>query len=67
MQGEKMIDQNHPQFVPSVLNVKATANCEVSESELNLPEGKSIAELIYEEKEKSNQTQDPEKEANSQS
>jgi hypothetical protein len=65
MQGEKMIDQNNPQFVQSVLNVKATANCEVSEAELHLPEGKSIAELIYEEKEKSNQTQDPEKEANS--
>lgn len=61
-----MIDSTHPQFVPTVLNVKATANCEVSENELNLPQGKSIAELIYEEKEKSNQTQAEEKDQNSQ-
>jgi len=56
-----MIDSQHPQFVPSVLSVKATANCEVTNNELNLPQGKSIAELIYEEKEKSNQTQAEEK------
>lgn len=61
-----MIDPNQPQFLPSTLDVKATANCEVSENELNLPQGKSIAELIYEEKEKSNQTQAEEKDQNSQ-
>lgn len=53
-----MIDPILPQFVPSTLEVKVTANCEVSQEELNLPEGKSIAQLIHEEKteqEKTNQ------------
>ena len=52
-----MIDPQIPQFVPSELNVKAEASCSVSQEELNLPQGKSIAELLYEEKEKNHQNQ----------
>ncbi len=50
-----MIDPNELPFVASTLSVKAEASVSVSENELNLPEGKSIAELLYEEKEKNNQ------------
>lgn len=52
-----MIDPQLPQFVASELTVKAEANCSVSQEELNLPQGKSIAELLYEEKEKTHQIQ----------
>jgi hypothetical protein len=43
---------NQPNFshlVPSVLEVKATADLHVSDEELKLPQSKSIAELLDEE------------------
>jgi hypothetical protein len=57
VQGEKMIDPILPQFVSSTLDVKISANYDVSSEELNLPEGKSIAQLIYEEKEQEKNNQ----------
>jgi hypothetical protein len=51
-----MTNNEYSQFVPSVLNIKSTArDNEIIENELNLPEGKSIAQLLYEEKEKNTQ------------
>jgi hypothetical protein len=67
MQGEKMIDPQLPRFVPTELTVKAAASCLVSQEELNLPQGKSIAELLYEEKEKNNQDQAQDQEETGQS
>jgi hypothetical protein len=58
VQGEKMIDPILPQFVSSTLDVKISANCDVSAEELNLPEGKSIAQLLYEEKEQEKNSQE---------
>lgn len=46
-----MSDSLLPKFVNSTLDVKITANCEVTKEELNLQDGKSIAQLLYEEKE----------------
>lgn len=42
---------NFSELVPSVLDVKATADFHISEEELNLPESKTIAELLDETKE----------------
>ncbi len=53
-----MIDPILPQFVSSTLDVKISANCDISSEELNLPEGKSIAQLIYEEKEQEKNNQE---------
>lgn len=53
-----MIDPILPQFVSSTLDVKISANYDVSSEELNLPAGKSIAQLIYEEKEQEKNNQE---------
>lgn len=53
-----MTDPILPKFVNSTLDVKITANCEVDEKELLLPDGKSIAQLIHEETEQEKNDQE---------
>jgi hypothetical protein len=49
--------KDHIQFVDSVLEVKASGLDNDISSEINLPQGKSIAELLYDQKkEESKQT-----------
>jgi hypothetical protein len=54
VQGEKM---NNPpvNIVDSILNVKASGNAANAHDDLLLPEGKSIAQLLYEEENKDKQ------------
>lgn len=59
VQGEKMT--NSPiNLVDSVLVVKASGNIDVN-NDLNLPDGKSIAQLIYDQEKEINKDQNLQK------
>jgi len=60
LQGEIM-NPDHINFIDSILTVKASGlEQEVSE-DLLLPQGKSIAELLHDQKEENQSQKDPEK------
>jgi hypothetical protein len=49
MQGTKMSETKKITNVASILDIKTSGNMDII-SDLNLPEGKSIAALIYDQK-----------------